>query len=173
MRLIEGSLALKDAYRDYITEWVESGEKIVPMAASGTDLTYDALLERWAFFKSDRAYEKGFVPSTTYFFVDDDGIILGALDFRHTLNEHLKISGGHFGYGVRPSARGKGLAYQMVLLALEYAREMGLDKVLITCNDDNIGSYKTIERAGGLLENKTVHDGFLTRRYWITLKDIN
>ncbi len=169
MRLIEASKALEEAYIEYIEEWEKSGEKIVPMASSRNGLTYDELLEEWAYYKSDRAYEKGFVPATTYYLVDDNDHIKGSLNIRHTLNDHLLREGGHVGYGVRPSERGNAYAELMVKLAMEKAVVLGLDKVLITCNDTNAGSYRTIEKLGGVLENKVDTDGGLMRRYWLSV----
>ena len=51
------------------------------------------------------------------------------------------------------------------------ARSIGIKKVLITCNDTNTGSAKTIESAGGVLENKVLEEGILTRRYWVPCAD--
>ena len=70
-----------------------------------------------------------------------------------------------------PSERRKGYAKMQLALALPIARSIGIKKVLITCNDTNTGSAKTIESAGGVLENKVLEEGILTRRYWVPCAD--
>ena len=113
---------------------------------------------------------EGHVPANTFFAVrKGDDKIVGIIDIRHKLNEYLLLYAGHIGYSVVPSERRKGYGYQQLLLALEFCKKLGIDRVLITCNDYNIGSYKTIEKAGGVLENKILntHSGAIERRYWI------
>jgi predicted acetyltransferase len=97
-------------------------------------------------------------------------MILGSVNIRHCLNEDLLFRGGHIGYGIRPTQRKKGYATLMLGLALEKCREMGLKKVLVTCNQDNIGSAKTIRNNGGILENEvTEENGTVIKRFWINL----
>jgi len=169
MKLVKASMALEKAYDSYITEWEDSGEQIVPMAAIRNGMSYQESLDNWAYYQSDKAFEKGFVPATNYFLVDENGHIKGCLNFRHTLNDNLLIVGGHIGYGVCPSERGKGYAVMMLQLFLESIKDDPLNRVLITCDDGNIASYKTIIACGGELENIVNHKGKKVRRYWIQL----
>lgn len=91
---------------------------------------------------------EGFVPSTMlYGFVD--GEIVGRVSIRHQLNKFLEQRGGHIGYAVAPVFRGKGLASEMVSQSFETCRQLGLNALLVTCGDDNIASWKIIERIGG------------------------
>lgn len=173
MKLIEPYLELKDKYIDYIEEWEESGEKIIPYASTRRGMSYEELLSAWVADKTDQVYEKGFVPATIYFLVDDKNNILGTLHFRHELNDMLLTYGGHIGYGIRPSERRKGYATLMLKLALEMANDKGYEKVLITCDEHNIGSARTIEKNGGVLENIVdVEDEGPTKRYWILLSRV-
>jgi predicted acetyltransferase len=104
------------------------------------------------------------VPQTHFIlFVDDTPV--GFSKLRHFLTPELLKNGGHIGYGISPKHRGKGHAKRLLAETLKKARDMNIKKVLITCNDDNIASYKTAEACGGVLENK--ENG--TRRYWIGL----
>lgn len=110
----------------------------------------------------------GLVHATTWWIVDND-TYLGAIQLRHTLNDHLLDSGGHIGYGIRPTARRQGHANWALGAVLDEARTMGLPQVLITCDNDNDPSRRTIERHGGVLDDiRNTSDG-RKRRYWVTL----
>ncbi len=110
------------------------------------------------------------VPDSTFFLLDvERNALLGAVNIRHMLNLHLLQFGGHIGYGIRPSERRKGYATKMISLALEECGRLGLRRVLLVCNQDNIGSAKAILRNGGVLENTIVDEkGTVHQRFWIT-----
>lgn len=91
--------------------------------------------------------------------------LVGFLAVRHSLNDWLLEEGGHIGYSVRPSRRREGHARRALGLALDRAGELGIDRVLLTCDEDNVGSRRTIEGAGGAYED--TRNG--KRRYWIDL----
>ena len=112
------------------------------------------------------------VTATLYVAVREaDGRIVGMLDLRHRLNDNLAECGGHIGYSVRPDERRKGYAGRMLALALPEAKKRGIDRVLITCDEDNIASARTIEGNGGVLHSRIwMEDEKATvRRYWIEL----
>ena len=115
----------------------------------------------------------GHVTCTFLFAFNDKNEIIGRTSIRHELNDHLLHEAGHIGYGILPEFRLRGYATEILKQSMEYCKnELGLDRVLVTCDDDNIGSYKTIEKNGGVLENKVIRkeDGkTLCRRYWIDL----
>lgn len=94
----------------------------------------------------------GKVRSTTFFLMEAD-ILIGMVDIRHFLNDYLLKYGGNIGYSVRKEYRNKGYAKTMLKLALQKCETYGIDKVLITCDNDNIASSKVIEACGGILEN--------------------
>ena len=102
------------------------------------------------------------VHQTVLWFVDDDQW-LGRLSIRHRLTPHLLELGGHIGYVVRPSARRKGYATQMLTQSLPYAARLGIDPALVTCDTDNHPSRKVIESAGGEFEDE--RHGKL--RFWV------
>src|SRR5262245_48615376 len=81
--------------------------------------------------------EEGRVHAT-YWWIVEDGSYLGAISLRHELNDFLFRAGGHIGYGIRPSARRRSLATFAVATVLDEARKLGLERVLITCNDANV-----------------------------------
>ena len=105
----------------------------------------------------------------TYWWILEGADYLGSINLRHRLNEYLLRAGGHIGYGLRPSARGRGLASWALATVLPLARARGLDRVLITCQDSNLASALTIERNGGVLEDIAKTEFGPTRRYWIAL----
>lgn len=106
------------------------------------------------------------VASTLRWVVDEraPGTVLGTISLRHQLNDYLRREGGHIGYAVRPTARGRGVATAALGLLLEVCAARGIDPVLVTCLDSNVASARTIEHQGGVLEDVT---GDL-RRYWIS-----
>ena len=112
------------------------------------------------------------VPDSVFFLLDEErDRLLGAVNIRHYLSESLLKTGGHIGDGIRPSERRKGYATEMIRLALDECKKLGIDRVLMTCDKDNIGSAKSIIRNGGVLENEIVDtDGRIVQRYWIDLK---
>ncbi len=114
----------------------------------------------------------GFIPSTDYWLIDEDEFI-GRVSIRHELTEGLRRIGGHIGYQIRPSKRRRGYGTQILALALPKAHDLGLTRMLVTCDETNIGSRKIIEANGGVFENAVDLDDGSPRklRYWIQLDD--
>ncbi|WP_127479613.1 GNAT family N-acetyltransferase [Nocardioides pantholopis] len=109
----------------------------------------------------------GRVPAS-FLVAEVDGEIVGRVSIRHELNDWLLRYGGHIGYGVRPAHRRRGYATEILCQSLEVARAVGVEKALLTCDDDNLASAATIERCGGVLEDVVpVEGGKPKRRYWI------
>jgi len=169
LKLVRYDEVLEENYMDYISEWETHQEKVIPSAARRDGRSFSEIMNKWREDETDLPVSKGFVPATLYFLVDDSGRILGGIHFRHYLNERLRQDGGHIGYGVRKSERQKGYAREMLKLLLEKIKELDIDKVMLTCDDDNIGSAKTIESCNGILQDKVMFEDELTRRYWIML----
>ena len=110
----------------------------------------------------------GWVPST-FLVAEAEGQLVGRVSVRHELNAYLAELGGHIGYGVRPAFRRRGYATAILREALLVAHDVGVDPVLVTCDDDNTGSARVIERCGGVLEG-IVPGGEGSppkRRYWV------
>lgn len=138
----------------------------------------------WAIFKNDyhdfdhyledlelKTATEGRVPDSVFFLLDTErDRLLGAVNIRHYLNDALLKAGGHIGDGIRPSERRKGYATELVRLALEECRKLGIQRVLMTCDRDNIGSAKSIIKNGGVLENEFINgEGQVEQRYWVEL----
>lgn len=116
--------------------------------------TYEKWLEKNEETENkDYALLVGLVPSVTYFTIrKSDNKIVGMVNIRYNLNEYLRKIAGHIGYSIRPSERGKGLAKIQLYLTLKEAIKVNLNKVMISCEQNNIASEKTILALGGILE---------------------
>lgn len=168
LKLVKLTTEYKPQLDEMMTEWTATGEQIIPYAIRKNDFRdFDKYLSELEIKETDGRL----VPDSTFFCLDEErNIFVGAVNIRHYLNEGLLKTGGHIGDGVRPSERRKGVATKMIGLALEECKKLGIDRVMMACDDNNIGSAKSIENNGGKLENKIEDDGKLVRRYWIELK---
>ncbi|MCA9618830.1 MAG: GNAT family N-acetyltransferase [Myxococcales bacterium] len=110
--------------------------------------------------------DDGFVP-TTHRWALVEGEMVGRISVHHALNDALRMEGGHIGYDTVPSWRGRGVASEMLRQVLPLARELGLDEVLLTCNDDNAASIRVIEKNGGVLQaTKVLGEGRPLKRHY-------
>ncbi|MFD5224306.1 GNAT family N-acetyltransferase [Microbacterium sp. NPDC058342] len=121
------------------------------------------------------ALPEGHVPCD-YFWITEGDEVVGFISFRRELNEWLRSYGGHIGYAVRPSRRRRGIARAALALVLDRARSNGYHRVMLTCDDDNTGSSRTIEGAGGVLHDTIDRPADAAsapatrvRQYWIEL----
>ncbi len=147
----------------------EFGSEVIPGAyALLSCSTVDEYLERVRKDALGEDLPEGFVPSTTYWLMED-GEYIGHVNIRHRLTPALERLGAHIGYAIRPSWRGKGYGTQMLRMALEKARSLGVERVLITCDKDNIASRKVIEKNGGVFRDEIEVEGRSTPtlRFWI------
>ncbi|MBP7348845.1 MAG: GNAT family N-acetyltransferase [Butyrivibrio sp.] len=167
IKLVKLSYEYKQQLFDMMEEWLLVEQDFSPYMIRRNDYhDFDYYLANLEIKKE----QDGRVPDSTFFCLDTDrNIFVGAINIRHYLNEELLYTGGHIGDGIRPSERRKGYATAMIGLGLEECRKLGITKVLMTCDKDNIGSARSIMNNGGVLENEVMEDGVLEQRYWITL----
>ena len=141
---------------DMMDEWTASGEEIIPFAIQKVDY------HEFAVYQPSLEVGEGhpeLVPDSTWFCLD-------------TNRDRFVLHGGHIGDGIRPSERGKGFATRMIALALEKCVELGLERVLMVCDQDNPASARTIVKNGGVLENEVMdEEGRWEQRYWIELTE--
>lgn len=163
--LVKLSNQYKRHLDEMMSEWNAAGEEIVPYAIRKNDYhDFDYYLEHLEI----KEETDGRVPDSTFFCLDmDRDIFVGAVNIRHYLTEELLLNGGHIGDGIRPSERRKGYATAMIGLALLEAKRLGIQRVLMVCDKDNIASAKSILNNGGVLENEILVDGVMEQRYWI------
>ena len=128
------------------------------------------IFEKYENYRLERHLKPDRVGTDYYWLVDDEqDYFIGEVAIRHRLNDALNLRGGHIGYVIRYNEWGKGYGTLMLKLALDKAKERGLDKVLITCNDSNTASARVMEKNGCILENVIDVEGQPVRRYWRTL----
>lgn len=163
----------KEAVLEYKKEFLEEyNEPHIPGSGSiENHETYESWLNLMEREVNPETCGEGRVPSTQYLtYRKSDNKLVGVVQIRHKLNNFLLNFGGHIGDSVRPTERRKGYATEQIKLAKDICRGFGIDRVLITCNKDNIASAKSIKNNGGILENEVKKDdGEITQRYWITL----
>lgn len=170
LRLIKTSLDQKEQILDFLAEWHDQNEKIIPVAIDQDVSDFSAYVKQLRDAEIRENLKDGWVPSTTYWLTDGKEV-LGAVNMRHELNEPLLNMGGHIGYGIKPSARGKGLATEQLRLALEKLKELDVERALITCDRTNPGSRHVIVKNGGEEDVPfTEEDGNIVERFWIDLK---
>jgi predicted acetyltransferase len=169
MELIFPEIGHKKAALDYRQEHFDAGETFMH-GDGGLDSaeTYEEWLKKIKAAVTRETSEE-LVPATVYFGIED-GRIVGMLQIRHKLNARLLKTYGHIGYGVRPSERRKGYATRMLATALGICRDMGIDKVMVSCDKNNAGSARTIINNGGVLTSDFIDgDGCVVQQYWITV----
>ena len=112
-----------------------------------------------------------YVPETTFWLVKEENEldILGFVRIRHYLTKELELEGGHIGYDIVPKFRKQGYGTLILKLAIEKAKAIGINKIVVTCDEDNLGSRKVIESNGGIFEDSFVsrNTGVVERRYGI------
>ena len=172
-QLVVPDVALHAAWLDSREDWGRGVHQDGSGLRAGDDVDSPAGFAAWvARLHTDAGASEpmpdGRVPCS-YWWMVEDGRVLGAIALRHQLDDLLADAGGHIGYGVRPGARRRGLATWALGQVLPRAAHRGLDRVLVTCAVDNTASARTIEHHGGVLDD--VRDTALgrLRRYWIDL----
>lgn len=171
LRLVKTSVEQKEQILEFLQEWYEREERIVPTSVDRDTSDFEAYVQGLREKESRENVQNGWVPSTTYWLTDGEAL-LGAANIRHELNDSLLNIGGHIGYGVKPSARGRGYATEQLRLALEKAKALGIERALITCDRENVASRQVILNNGGVADTPYVGDGgTVTDRFWIDLNE--
>jgi predicted acetyltransferase len=136
---------------------------------------FEAYLARAHRFRDAAHVPVDWVPAAEFWLEDDAGEIVGCVRLRFWLTPSLEVEGGHVGYDVRPSSRGRGVGTVALGLALHEARQRGLERVRLTVDSDNLPSIRIIERHGGVLSGDaiSVKTGKPIKQYWIDLSSID
>lgn len=173
-----GDITLIKPSMDYADQIIEFRDELLALDESFAGCnglrecqTAEEWLEYLNKISSEETCPTGLVPSDTLLYVNkNDNRAVGIIDIRRHINNPVLSSwGGHIGYTVRPSERRNGYAKRMLCDALEFCRKNGYEKILITCNSDNLASERTILANGGVLENEISVNDSRIKRYWISL----
>jgi len=158
-----------DSYRGLIREFIVRGEPLIPFVLDWPNADAAAFVERCAASARGEGLPEGFVPHSTFWIVEDGREVVGVSNLRHRLTESLRLEGGHIGYGVRPSARRRGVAAELLRQTLARAHALDISEALVTCASTNEGSVRTILRNGGRFEGEAHVEkrGEIVRRYWV------
>ena len=151
---------------NYRAAFKAAGDK--PYGASGLlrYVSYSDWLDRCRNASNEETCEEGRVPQTVYIAIDNDEMV-GAVVLRYQLNDDLLKYAGHMAFSVHPKMRRRGYGKQILSAAVNMCRDKGIDKVLLTCDKDNIASKHLIESCGGALENEIMLGDKPVLRYWI------
>ena len=166
--LVAPSAANKVSYRALVREFTDRGEPLVPFPLSFANDNFEAVRALLAGCAQGIGIPPGFVPHSTFWLVEGDEVV-GVSNLRHRLTDALRIEGGHIGYGIRPTARGRGLGREILRLTLAEARRRGIESVLLTCAKANAASAAVIAANGGRLaaEEFIASRGEVVQRWWI------
>ena len=168
VRLISPSIEFEASYRSYLAELGKIGERPIPWVLAWEAADFAALVMRLLSSQEADNVEDGFVEHVTFWMVDDERELVGVANLRLRLNKELVHSGGHVGYGVRPSMRNRGYATQLLAMTLHEAKRLGIRRVLVCCDQDNPASARVIRKNGGVFESEVEHQtGSMVDRYWI------
>ena len=160
----------KENVLDFKKEFISRDQKMAGVGGLDRYDNYEEWLDKTIKAQYKENCGEGKVPATLYLaYRKEDKKLVGMLQIRHELNDYLLQYAGHIGDCIRPSEQGKGYATEQIALALDKCKEMGIDKVLITCNKSNVASARTIQKNNGILENEVEDNGEIKQRYWIIL----
>lgn len=168
--LLTPTTDLQDEYLDFYNEWKDSGDTMIPWVISKDPSNFPAMVQELLDAHNGVNLPQSWVPDSTYWLVTDNNRIVGAINIRHSLTEHLFNAGGHIGYGIRPSERRKGYATKLLELSLEKTKKLNITRTLVVCDEVNTASEKTILHNGGVRDDDFIEeDGNVVRRFWIEL----
>lgn len=167
------SIERKKEITEYIDEFTKYKSNIAGIGSLekiSEGYTFEQALERCLSMENKEYAEKvNRCPGKTFLLIrENDNKVVGTINLRWDLNETMLQFGGHIGYGIRPTERRKGYNKINLYLGMIEAKKVGLEKVMLTCDVDNLGSDKTLKALGGKLERTEINpsNGKLTNVYW-------
>lgn len=173
MRLVKPTMAHEAMLKSYVEEMINNKDTCHGCGSIEDYPNYSDWLDHIAVYAVKALIPKDskYVEGSQYILLDEENQrVIGMVNIRHELNDYLLRFGGHIGYSIRPLERNKGYAKLQLQLALDVLRSKGVEKALITCNQDNPASRKTILACGGIEDTPSIEaDGTVILRYWIHL----
>lgn len=171
VRLCEPGAAYRERFLEILQDYRAAGETKYADMYAPAEQDFDAYLASLRNLACGIDLPAGWVSSSTFWLIDDVARVVGVVRIRHRLTPYLELVGGHIGYDVPPSYRGLGYGNECLRQALERARTLGLDRVMLNCAETNIRSRKVIETCGGRFLDTVIspETGQPERRYWIEI----
>jgi len=171
MQIIALAREHEQALQSFRQEFADAAEDHIPGFLPIAEWSFEEIVEGFAAWADGERLPDGWVPGTTLFLMDGEDM-LGVINLRHRLAGTLRQFGGHVGYSVRPSERGRGHATLMLEHIKTHARKLGIERLLITCDPENAASGRVVEKCGGVFEDEIFFEpiGRDIRRYWIDLR---
>jgi predicted acetyltransferase len=171
--LVRPNAIYQRSFLEAVREFQEAGtalEDTQKITLETIESDFEGYIQSRAQYENPAALEHGYVAQWDLWLIENQEFI-GRSKLRHKLNDRLREFGGHIGYEIRPSKRRMGYGSLLLKLTLEKARELGIERVLITCDVENFGSRNVIETNGGKLEGEFILSFYdkPIRRYWIEL----
>ena len=163
MKLRRPTLADKETVLDMMAEFEANQSAHDGGFWDAENFDYEEWLESNRDMEMGLGIPEGWVPAVQLVAFAKDGQAVGFLNLRLRLSDYLLEEGGHIGYSIRPSERGKGYAKEALRQGLQVAKEKNIKRALVTCSTENPASRAVILANGGQFED--VRNG--TERYWI------
>ncbi|MES2651665.1 MAG: GNAT family N-acetyltransferase [Bacteroidota bacterium] len=171
MKLAIPSILYKDSYLYAIKEYHQENFLTEKLDYDEIKNNFNEYLKRIEDMKTGENVPPTFSPQSEFWLINEENEYVGTLKIRHVLNNPTLLNvGGHIGYFIRPSFRKFGYGSIILELGLKEAKQIGLEKILITCDETNLASKKIIEKNGGIFESIFHYDNKIPRlRYWISI----
>ncbi len=167
-RLVLPNKKYKKSWISYIKSYIENKEKIIPGDFAKNGENFDTMLLRLKNKREGINLQNNQVKSILYWAINDNDEIIGAIDLRCELNELYNYL-GNIAYGVKHSERNKGNGTKLLKLGLKKCEKLGMNKILITCEENNVPSQKVIINNNGIFESKVNFNNTNILKYWIEL----
>lgn len=156
MPVIQLNETHEQSLADFLAAFKAAGEDRIPGYFPSLDDDHATVLAKLDAWEHGRDLPQGWVPCTTRF-LEEEGVLLGVVNVRHTLSDRLRIRGGHVGYSVVPGARSRGHARALLRWASDACAKQGVRVALITTDSDNIASQRVIRACGGRVDRTLTH----------------
>jgi predicted acetyltransferase len=171
MKLVIPAIQYEAKFNEMIEDYRQNGENTFDSDYFTKNFDFIQYIQDIQQLSDGVGLPEGYVPTTEWWMINDNGDIVGTVRLRHYLSDRNMQEGGHIGYDISPRFRGQGIGTVILRMALGKAMEFGLKDVLLTCDFDNAASRRIIETNGGKFENEIISEDSQkpVYRYWIRL----
>lgn len=170
LRLVAPTVKLRKAYLRMLADFRAAGERYHSQEQRPARRDFAAFTASLIDQAHGLSPAPGSAPQSTYWAVLGKEVV-GTIRLRHRLTESLRVEGGNVGYDVAPACRNRGYASAMLAMLKPVARQFGFEKLLLTCDADNLPSARVIRANGGVYDGQSPSGatGKMVCRYWIAL----